>query len=427
MNPHPTANRGPTQDLTLKSRQTGDRRTEDRTQTAAVEKRNHLAICDGEKKRNRKMAANSKMTPANVVALVVVVVAVIMKSQTLFHHLATNYYHPLIGLTPFVIPEDKYGFDLNQLQSVDLRGQVALVTGANSGIGFELSKMLASHGADVTMACRNPQRCFAAADRIRKEVPSASVSPLILDLSSLSKTSSASRTFLMNHERLDLLFLNAGIASPFELSVDGIEHVFQVNVVSHHLLYRILEPLLQMSEHARVVSTSSVAGKVWVPYGSVESFVPPTIEGLNGWNPTGMRMAEPFFLYGRSKLAQILWTKKLTRRLGNDSTIHVNAFHPGAVYTAIITKGIPKWVPEIVQRATMQLLEQLLWSPTLGALTGLYLATQEVADKNIRGAYFHPQTIEVVNPYSLDETAQDNVWELCEVAVKKILAQKMEL
>jgi len=371
------------------------------------------------------MAVTSTSKMSSVALVVAAIIGCAQKSQTLFHYLATNYYHPLIGLAPFVTPEDKYGFKVHQLQSVDLRGQVALVTGANSGIGFELSKMLASQGAYVTMACRNPQRCFSAADRIRKEVPSASVSPLILDLSSLSKTNRAARTFLQNNERLDILFLNAGIVGPFELSDDGIEHVFQVNLISHHLLYRILEPLLQVSEHAKVVSTSSVAGKVWVPYGSVESYVPPTIEGLNEWNPTGMRVAERLLLYGRSKLAQILWTKYLTRRLGNDSTIHVNAFHPGAVHTALTTtKGVAKWVPRIAQRATIQMLGYLLWSSSLGALTGLYLATQAVVEKNIRGAYFHPQTIEVVNPYSLDETAQNNVWELCEIAVEKFLAQK---
>ena len=368
------------------------------------------------------MAATNKTS--GVALVVAVIIGCSLKSQTLFHHLATNYYHPLIGLTPFVIPEDKYGFKLDQFQSVDLRGQVALVTGANSGIGFEIAKMLAGQGAYVTMACRNPQRCFSAADKIRKEVPSASVSPLIMDLSSLSKTARAARTFLQNNERLDILYLNAGFVAPFELSDDGIEHVFAVNVISHHLLYRILEPLLQISEHAKVVSTSSVAGKVWVPYGSVESYVPPTIEGLNGWNPTGMQVAERLLLYGRSKLAQILWTKSLTRRLGNDSTIHVNAFHPGAVHTALTTKGIQNWVPKIVQRAITQMLDHLLWTPSLGALTGLYLATQAVVEKNIRGAFFHPQTIEVVNPYSLDETAQNNVWELCEIAVEKFLAQK---
>src|SRR6056300_1618065 len=142
----------------------------------------------------------------------------------------------LIGLIPSLSPpKTSWGYTPEQLQQVDLRGQIALVTGANSGIGLEISKALSRRGASVTLACRSPQRCFKAVDEIKSDklYSGAPVSPLIMDMSKLIKVQHAAKTFIHNNDKLDMLFLNAGIfqdeSNP--ISDDGIETTFATNVV----------------------------------------------------------------------------------------------------------------------------------------------------------------------------------------------------
>ena len=116
-------------------------------------------------------------------------------------------------------------------------------------------------------------------------------------------------------------------------------------------------------------------------------------------------------LYGQSKLAQIMWAKKLTRILGPGANIFVNSAHPGAVATPIFSKlpNIPKVVLQVVDWLR---LDSLMWSADVAALNLLYLgvATDELEKDDIRGKYFHPIAVEVINPLSLDEKLQDDLW-----------------
>ena len=311
-----------------------------------------------------------------------------------------------------------------------------LILGGNSGIGFEIAKALSRQGASVTIACRNPQRCFSAADKIRREYSGAQISPLIMDVSDLFSVQRASQTWLHNNEgALDMLFLNAGIFydgkdgdTTLPLSKDGIEKTFATNVVGHHLLYRLLEPALLKSKMARVVSTSSVAGIVWLPpyslpyrFGDTSSIIPATLDVLNSGTPSSILT---FALYGRSKLAQAAWSKALTKRLGNKSSIYVNAAHPGAVYTPLASgKYFPSWWPAFFSKLIAYLEKRLLWTSEEGALTVMYLgvAIDEIREKNIRGRYYHPQSVDYDHPHTGDEILQDNVWNLCEELVKAFL------
>lgn len=371
---------------------------------------------------------------AFIAAIIAIAIGLLLsplsKQYPLFHwilHLDDS----LVGLLPAVTPTSNYwGYTFEKLQNVDLRGQVALVTGANSGIGFSISKALSLQGATVVLACRSPQRCFRAVDEIRSDerYSGAPVTPLMMDVSNLSKVRHAAKIFMQNNDKLDMLFLNAGIFTDENnsLSVDGIETTFATNVVGRHLLYRMLEPLLLNSTMARVVSTSSLAGMVWLPR-NVE--IPTTVEELNGWKPPLFfnwkpDFVQPFFKYGRSKLAQVAWTKALTRRLGEDSTIYVNAANPGAVSTPLVKdKHLPPICPDFVKDLSATLVNNVCWTSEEGALTELYLAVaiDEIKQKRLRGRYFHPQSVEVTNPYAESIKLQENVWQLCEGLVKKFL------
>lgn len=255
----------------------------------------------------------------------------------------------MVGFTPAHLYNVPWNFTMDDALSKDLSGQHAIVTGANSGIGFAISEFLYELGAaDVVMACRNATRCEQAANAIRQKHTSnkkavGTLTTLSLDTSSLASVQAFCQEYLGpardtsggKEAVLDMLFLNAGFgfadkdAKCVPNSVDGVELVFATNYLGHHLLYRLLEPALERSNMARVVSTSS--------NGSFETYtyqVATDLKTLNGCSEPfiqGARMQS----YGQSKLAQIVWSKYVTQRNGKTSNIYANAFHPGMVATSI--------------------------------------------------------------------------------------------
>jgi len=312
----------------------------------------------------------------------------------------------------------EWGYTFGQLYKHDLTGQNALVTGANSGLGYEVSLALARLGASVVMACRNEARCLKAAEDIREDKDvKGQVSPMKVELSSLKSVHSFAVSYLekIGESSLDMLFLNAGIgsqtsmeAAKFLLSEDGIELVFATNVVGHHLLHKLLEQKLSESKMARVVLTSSCS--------SFDTFNYTVATDLSTLNNEVVTVQNGGSLYGQSKLAQIMWAKKLTRSLGSTSNVFVNSVHPGAVATPIFSKGPIPW---FVQKV-FDWLQPTLWSADIAALSLLHLgvASEELEKENIRGKYYHPIAIEVVNPLSLDEELQDKVWTFLDDLIK---------
>ncbi len=321
-----------------------------------------------------------------------------------------------IGLTPahhYGIP---WGYTFQDYYSHcdEIRGQRALVTGSNSGIGFAVARSLAKCGVEVIMACRNEQRCQSAAEDIRKDtngVVGTKVSTMVVDTSSLSSVQKFSKKFLdENQERpLDMLFLNAGRGVVFGhstdpgsliLSEDGIEIYFATNYLGHHLMWLYLEPLVTKAPTGRVVLTSSAAS-----FDTFPCIVATSIAELHGQGLPQTNMK----YYGHSKLAQIMWGKKVTRNLlESDSETFVNSVHPGLVDTPIFDK-LNVWP---MFNRILNFVRKLGWTNEEGALTLLYLGTEpeKMKDLNVRGKYFHPQSQEVVNELSLDEELQDKLW-----------------
>jgi NAD(P)-dependent dehydrogenase (short-subunit alcohol dehydrogenase family) len=344
----------------------------------------------------------------------------------------------LIGLTPAFHHGIKWSYTFEELYGGDIcsrstRGQRALITGANSGVGYETARALAKCGVHVTMACRNTKKCAAAADKIKQEAKdvdvNANVETMNVDMSSLKSVQRFSKEFLARNQEsdggaLDMLYLNAGISAnthsldELVLSEDGIELVFATNYLGHHLMYTLLEPLLLKSKFARVIQTSSAAS-----FNTFDHVVATTLDKLNNTpgyenKPTHMKY------YGQSKLAQILWVKHLTKRLsekGIDS-IYANACHPGAVDTGIWDKSDVK-IPQFMNNFIDYIRDNVMWTTEEGALTQLYLgmATDQLKSKDIRGKFFHPQVQEVVNPLSLDEKLQFDLWEFSNELISKFL------
>jgi len=315
-----------------------------------------------------------------------------------------------------------------------IKGENAIVTGANSGIGFEISKALAKCGAHVTMVCRNPTKCQLAAQQIQQDIqnesndtndPLPDIHTMTADVSSLKSVQSFALSYLEKHppkeeSSLDMLFLNAGIPgrqlTDDFLSEDGFEKVFATNYLGHHLLYRLLEPLILQSKMARIVQTSSAASFHTFPFKVATS-----LSQLNqqSTRPTSLKY------YGQSKLAQIVWTHQLTKLLAQKSLHHVyvNAVHPGAVYTPIASKFFsnffPPWVITLINYAA----QQLLWSSEDGALTPLYVgvAKQLMKENNVKGSYFHPQGQPVQNTLALEESLQEDLWKFSNDLISSFL------
>jgi retinol dehydrogenase-12 len=370
-----------------------------------------------------------------------------------FYRFLATYDVTLVGLGPAFVHGMHWSYTFDELYNTcsQISGQNALITGSNSGVGYETAKVLAKCGVNVIMACRNAKKCSDAANKIKEEIKGHrydnEIITMIVDMSSLKSVQTFSKELLAkfdvsdisddvedlkdvetagtettlsssSHHKpsLDILYLNAGIGSgkssdnELKLSEDGIELVFATNYVGHHLMYRSLEPLLLRSKMARVIQVSSVAS-----FTSFNNTVATSLEILN--RPT--RNPEDFAYYGQSKLAQIMWVKYLTKRLGENSNIYVNAAHPGAVDTDIWDQI----VPDFIMKSFHYVRKNVMWTTEEGSLTQLYLgvAVDKLVEHNVRGKYFHPQAQEVENPFSLDEKVQKELWEFSDELVSQFL------
>lgn len=259
----------------------------------------------------------------------------------------------------------------------DQRGKTFVVTGANSGIGLEATKILAARGAHVVLACRSATRAETAIDAIRAGVPEASLEVIPLDLASLASVRAFAERFLAAHARLDGLVNNAGLmALPYSKTADGFEMQLGTNHLGHFALSGLLLPRLLETEGARLVTVASTAHR-W---------------GKMRWDDLmGERGYQPWLWYGQSKLANLLFHHELSRRLeakGLTPRLLAVAAHPGYAATAL-----PMKAPEMegarfkgwIMQAGNALIAQ---GPDMGALPTL----RALVDPDVKnGDYFGPR------------------------------------
>jgi len=253
----------------------------------------------------------------------------------------------------------------------DQSGRVAIVTGANTGLGYHTAAVLAARGAHVVLAVRNLDKGNAALARIRAASPDADVTLQPLDLSSLDSVRSAADALRATYPRIDLLINNAGVMwTPKQVTKDGFEMQFGTNHLGHFALTGLLLDHLLPVAGSRVVTVSSLGHRILAAI---------HFDDLQ-WDRRYNRVAA----YGQSKLANLMFTYELQRRLAAraDAQTVALAAHPGGSNTEL-TRNIPG----ILAPLTAPLEAVLFQSAEMGALPTLRAATDPAARG---GQYYGP-------------------------------------
>jgi retinol dehydrogenase-12 len=273
-----------------------------------------------------------------------------------------------------------------------IAGKTCMVTGASSGIGKAAAIELARRGAELILVCRDATRGKKAAAEITDRTANARADIMLADLSSQAQIRRLARQFLESGRPLHVLLNNAGLMlSERAESVDGIEMTFAVNHVAYFLLTTLLLDRLQESAPARVVNVASDAHRF--AYGRLN------FDDLHARRRyAGMRV------YGQSKLANILFTRELARRLAGTS-VTVNCLHPGTVATRFgqNNRGIMRW--------GTRLIAPFVRTPEKGAETAVYLCVAP-AVATISGAYFFDKREKRPSPAAENDDDARRLWEV---------------
>lgn len=286
----------------------------------------------------------------------------------------------------------------------DQHGRTAVITGANTGLGFEAARLLAGRGAAVVMACRTPKKAADAADRIRRAAPGSNVTTLSLDQASLASACRAAEQLRAEHERIDLLINNAGMlgANKRTLTVDGYEATFATNHLGVFAFTGLVLDRLLPVPGSRVVTLSSLTHR----------FAAMDFDDLQS-----ERRYRRNDVYSRSKLANLLFSYELQRRLAAAGAATVSvAAHPGQSRTEF-TRDLGA-------------VGRLVYGPRARAVTGLAIqdravgvlgAVRAAVDPDVRGGDYygpagplgltgHPVRVRS-SARSHDLTAQRRLWE----------------
>lgn len=296
------------------------------------------------------------------------------------------------------------------IEGIALNGDIALVTGASSGLGVETSRALAAAGAEVVMLARDETKLEAAAAGLREGNPAATFHTHLVDLADLASVRRAAADLLESYPTAQLLINNAGVmACPLMRTADGFEMQFGTNHIGHFLLTCLLQPALLAGAPGRVVNLSS-GGHKFANF----NFDDPNYES---------RDYEKWQAYGESKTANVLFTVGLDARL-KDSDVRAYAVHPGVIMTELSRHMVQEDFETLSSRApgdgelTFKSVEQgaatSVWaatSPDLEGHGGIYLEDCQVA------APATPGSGSGVEDYAVDREAAERLWGLSEQLV----------
>jgi NAD(P)-dependent dehydrogenase (short-subunit alcohol dehydrogenase family) len=268
-----------------------------------------------------------------------------------------------------------------------LKSKNCIITGATSGIGRETAIELARQGATLVLPVRNLSKGKELKGEIIDKTGNTNVDIMECDLASFQSIRDFATAFLEKYDKLHILINNAGLwESKHKKSADGIEMTFAVNHLAPFLLTLLLLDVMKRSAPARIVNVSSEAhrsGKM--------NFN--DLEGNKSWNS--------FKSYGQSKLANILFTRKLAGML-EDENITVNCVHPGVVATKLF---------DILPKILVKPFSLFMISPAKGAQTSIFLASSPEVE-NISGEYFKKMKIKKTTAAATNKKAADRLWEI---------------
>ncbi|WP_298300954.1 SDR family NAD(P)-dependent oxidoreductase [uncultured Erythrobacter sp.] len=298
------------------------------------------------------------------------------------------------------------------LEGIDLSGKTVLVTGGSSGLGQETARAMAAKAAHVVITARNPTQMDEAVAAIKGETPGARVETLTCDLASLKSIKKAGTQANQRFDKIDVLINNAGVmACPKTQTADGFEMQFGTNHLGHFALTKQLMPLIEAGSDAqgsgRIVNLSSRGHHI----------CPADLDDPNF--ETGEYA--PWVSYGRSKTANILFTKGLEDRYG-DKGIHAYAVHPGGINTNLSRHLSDKAEQELIKNVTASDPNFKFKSIPQGAATQVWAATASELEGR-GGVYCEDCNIAKVDDisrnsgvrsYALDKASADQLWALSE-------------
>lgn len=295
-------------------------------------------------------------------------------------------------------------WDLEQIP--DLTGIIAVVTGANSGLGKETTRVLCQKNAKVFMACRNLEKAKIAYDEIKDQNSDAKIEILHLDLSNLTSVRKFSEILHKKINHIDLLFNNAGVmAIPYGETIDGFELQIGINHLGHFALTGLLLDLLRNANKPRVINVSSMAQKS----GEID------FDDL--FFKKGRKYTR-FGAYSQSKLANVLFTYELQRFFENNNIPAISvAVHPGVADT-----GLLDHFPFIIAKKIFPFYKNRIQTAAMGALPSLRAAT----DSNVKGGeYYGPDGVKNMQGYPVRQKSSDLSYS--QVKAKKLwdISQKL--
>jgi WW domain-containing oxidoreductase len=277
------------------------------------------------------------------------------------------------------------------LAGIDLTGKRFVVTGCNSGIGFETMSALSANGAHVIGIARSLVDAKIACDAV-----SLSSTPVGCDLADLDSVAAAVDTIRRLQTPLDAIVANAGIANLATLQTRyGVEMQFLVNHLGHFALVNGLLDLVR-NHSGRIVIVSSRAGVKHAP-----------AEGIMFDNLDGRRFYDPLLFYGQSKLANAIFAKELSRRLG-ERGIAVNSLHPGATRSTGLNKNL-----SLPRRIALSAAQLFMKSAARGAATQALLAASPQVS-GITGEFWSNCQIATGNPLLADNGLAKRLWDVSE-------------
>src|SRR3984885_185101 len=281
-----------------------------------------------------------------------------------------------------------------------MQGKTVVVTGANSGIGFETAAALASMGARVLVTARNADKGRAAVAAITQRLPGeVRVQLVVFDLADLASVRQGAAEILDQAPRLDVLVNNAGLVLSERVeTVDGYEATFAINHLGPFLLTNLLLERIRSSAPARIVSVASTAhtsARKGIPFDDLQS----------ARHYRGMRV------YGESKLANILFTLELARRFRGKG-VTANSLHPGTVRTGYGGDGDARGLLGF----GIKIASPFFLSPAKGARTSVYLASSPEVE-GVSGEYFVKCKPRQPRRWAQDADAAQRLWQVSEELV----------